>query len=210
VEETSKRWILVFISDMSSHHFVKEGQEPALLIMNGVSFERAQPLLEWSPFIVVASEALEKVLSWGIRIDAVIIQSDDELTVKQRFSQFQDVDLIVIAKPEELLAACVRFTRNKMHPELNILCPTLEEIFPSLEEAGDMRVTVLANDYRWITTRSYRKWVSAGTQFNLRAASGDAKILLSGFIRRGESLLAEKDGFVAVFSPQALWIGESY
>ena len=195
---------------MSSHHFVKEGQEPALLIINGVSFERAQPLLEWSPLIVVSSQALEKVLSWGIRIDAVIIQSDEELTVKQRFVQFQNVDLIVVRQPEDLLAECVRFVRKKMHSELNILCHSLEEIFPSLEEAGDMRVAVLADDYRWITTRSYRKWVSAGTQFNLRAASGDAKILLSGFIRRGETLLAEKDGFVAVFSPQALWIGESY
>jgi hypothetical protein len=195
---------------MSSQHFVKEGQEPALLVVNDVSFERAQPLLEWSPFIVVSGEALEKVLSWGIRIDAVIIQSDEELSVKQRFSQFQVVDLIPISKPEELLPECIRFVRKKMHSELNILCHSLEEILPLLGEADDMRVTVVANDYRWILTSSYRKWVSAGTRFCLRTRSGDTDIELFGFIRRGQSILAEKDGFVAVSSSHALWIGESY
>ena len=59
---------------MSSHHFVKEQQEPAVFILDveGISFETVAPLLEWSPTLLVAQEAVEVVLSWGIKIDVVL------------------------------------------------------------------------------------------------------------------------------------------
>lgn len=59
---------------MSSHHFVKEQQEPAVIILevDGISFESIAPLLEWSPTLLVAQEAVEVVLSWGIKIDVVL------------------------------------------------------------------------------------------------------------------------------------------
>ena len=59
---------------MSSHHFVKEQQEPAVFILavKGISFETVAPLLEWSPTLLVAQEAVEVVLSWGIKIDVVL------------------------------------------------------------------------------------------------------------------------------------------
>ena len=46
---------------MSSHHFVKEQQEPAVFILEveGISFETVAPLLEWSPTLLVAQEAVE-------------------------------------------------------------------------------------------------------------------------------------------------------
>lgn len=59
---------------MSSHHFVKEQQEPAVFILEveGISFETVAPLLEWSPTLLVTQEAVEVVLSWGIKIDVVL------------------------------------------------------------------------------------------------------------------------------------------
>jgi hypothetical protein len=59
---------------MSSHHFVKEQQEPAVFILDveGVSFDTVAPLLEWSPTLLVAQEAVEVVLGWGIKIDIIL------------------------------------------------------------------------------------------------------------------------------------------
>jgi hypothetical protein len=59
---------------MSSHHFVKEQQEPAVFILDveGISFDTVAPLLEWSPTLLVAQEAVEVVLSWGIKIDSIL------------------------------------------------------------------------------------------------------------------------------------------
>jgi hypothetical protein len=62
---------------MSSHHFVKEQQEPAVFILNssGINFESVAPLLEWSPTILVDQESVDVVLSWGIKIDVVLATS---------------------------------------------------------------------------------------------------------------------------------------
>jgi len=62
---------------MSSHHFVKEQQEPAVFILEarGISFETVAPLLEWSPTLLIAQEAVEVVLSWGIKIDVILANS---------------------------------------------------------------------------------------------------------------------------------------
>lgn len=59
---------------MSSHHIVREGQEPALIIANGepCSVEMLEQLLEWNPFIVVLDGALEKVMELGIKFDLVL------------------------------------------------------------------------------------------------------------------------------------------
>lgn len=59
---------------MSSHHIVKENQEPALIIANGesCSFELLGQLLEWSPKVIVLDNAIERVLKLGIKADVVI------------------------------------------------------------------------------------------------------------------------------------------
>lgn len=70
---------------MSSHHIVREGQEPALIIANGESCSRllTDQLLEWSPFVVVLDGAVNRVLDMGIKFDALLgdfdSSSPDEL-----------------------------------------------------------------------------------------------------------------------------------
>jgi len=62
---------------MSSHHFVKEQQEPALLILDtSVSYETMSPLLEWSPTVLVTELAIDAVLSWGIKVDVILATSE--------------------------------------------------------------------------------------------------------------------------------------
>lgn len=76
---------------MSSHHFVKEQQEPAVFILEveGISFETVAPLLEWSPTLLVAQEAVEVVLSWGIKIDVVLgtldFQSENRHLLEEQY-----------------------------------------------------------------------------------------------------------------------------
>lgn len=56
---------------MSSHHIVREDQEPALIIANGAecSMELLGQLLEWSPRVIVLDGAMERVLVLGIKVD---------------------------------------------------------------------------------------------------------------------------------------------
>ena len=54
---------------MSSHHIVKDDQEPALIIANGAacSQELLGQLLEWSPLVIVLDSAIERVLDLEIK-----------------------------------------------------------------------------------------------------------------------------------------------
>ncbi len=66
---------------MSSHHIVRDKQEPALLIANGAecSEEVLGQLLEWSPFIVVLDRAIWRVLDRDIKVDVLLGDFDGNL-----------------------------------------------------------------------------------------------------------------------------------
>ena len=59
---------------MSSHHIVKDDQEPALIIANGemCGSELLGQLLEWSPLVIVLDSAIDRVLELGIKVDVLL------------------------------------------------------------------------------------------------------------------------------------------
>ncbi|OYZ59471.1 MAG: hypothetical protein B7Y19_00955, partial [Sphingobacteriales bacterium 24-40-4] len=59
---------------MSSHHIVREKQEPALLILSleGFEYENLGQILEWSPTVIVQQDIYELADSLAFKIDAVI------------------------------------------------------------------------------------------------------------------------------------------
>lgn len=59
---------------MSSHHIVRDDQEPALIIANGAacSIELMNQLLEWQPLVIVLDSAMERVIELGIKVDVLL------------------------------------------------------------------------------------------------------------------------------------------
>jgi len=80
---------------MSSHHFVKEGQEPPLLILSWTEKLKntVYELLAWQPQIVVDAKILDWVLADDVKPD-VVLDTENELPsylnpiAKQSKSQF--------------------------------------------------------------------------------------------------------------------------
>ncbi|MFC3416518.1 thiamine pyrophosphokinase [Algoriphagus hitonicola] len=66
---------------MSSHHFVKEQQEPAVFLLNTqqVKYDQVASLLEWVPTVLVWEECLEEVMSWGVKIDVILATEEFQL-----------------------------------------------------------------------------------------------------------------------------------
>jgi len=76
---------------MSSHHIVRDDQEPALIIANGAacSVDLLHQLLEWSPIVIVLDAAIERVLQLEIKIDVLLGDFDRDFEVsKYKESQF--------------------------------------------------------------------------------------------------------------------------
>jgi thiamine pyrophosphokinase len=59
---------------LSSHHIVREKQEPALLILGIDNFDRELlgQLLEWSPTVIATSQTAEQLNIMGIKVDRVL------------------------------------------------------------------------------------------------------------------------------------------
>ena len=70
---------------MSSHHIVRDDQEPALIIANGAacSPELMGQLLEWSPLVIVLDSAMKRVADLGIKVDVLLGDFDRDFNPEQ-------------------------------------------------------------------------------------------------------------------------------
>jgi thiamine pyrophosphokinase len=66
---------------MSSHHIVREKQEPALLVMGLDNFDDEQlgQLLEWSPTLIATPFIAEQLNIFGIKIDWILTDEVGEV-----------------------------------------------------------------------------------------------------------------------------------
>jgi thiamine pyrophosphokinase len=167
---------------MSSHHIVREKQEPALLIANGeaCSSELLGQLLEWSPFIVVLDGAVKRVMELGIKFDVVLGDFDqNEIPVDQiRQDQFP-VEVIHSPDQEKTdFEKGIEFLIERGFPAVNIIWATgrrMDHTFANLlnllKYKNEIRLVML-DDHSKIypllpEPLVFEKWYKAGTPVSL-------------------------------------------
>ena len=121
---------------MSSHHFVKEGQEPALLIIDPLSHELIAPLLEWAPLVIVLDHAIDQVLHWGIKIDVVIAATQAVDDLADRLDHQTPLKIIACTPKEDPIEKSVLFLEESKQGSLNILADNDQEIIRVIEDAA--------------------------------------------------------------------------
>ena len=108
---------------MSSHHFVIEGQEPALIIANGeqCSMKLLKNLMEWCPFVVALDGAYERLIDLQIKMDLVIGDFDSIKTTERR----PDVQYIKIEEQETTdLEKAIDWLEHEGYTDINIVWGT--------------------------------------------------------------------------------------
>jgi hypothetical protein len=197
---------------MSSHHFVRDGQEPALFVLEKIPFSQVQPLLEWAPFILVSDRILEEVIAWGIKIDAVICRVEGELEILGQLGGIQFVEIATYKNASTLLTDGLKLLQGKKQEGVNITVTDGSLFIAQLTEFTP-RISIVLHDstMRWFpVSGSFQKWMPAGSGFILHKQNQEQVLNLSGFIEDGPWLRSEKDGMGSVSSPQLFWIGEPY
>jgi len=112
---------------MSSHHIVKDDQEPALIIANGAecSQELLGQLLEWSPFVIVLDSAIERVLELGIKIDVLL--GDFDRGFDAEYYREKQYPLEVVYAPDQNktdLEKAFDYLIEKGHKAVNVIWAT--------------------------------------------------------------------------------------
>ncbi|KGO90685.1 thiamine diphosphokinase [Flavobacterium suncheonense] len=112
---------------MSSHHIVRDDQEPALIIANGAecSKELLGQLLEWSPLVIVLDSAIERVLELGIKVDVLLGDFDRGFDAEYYREKQYPIEIVHTPDQEKTdLEKAFDYLVTKGHKAANVLWAT--------------------------------------------------------------------------------------
>ncbi|OJJ19181.1 hypothetical protein BKI52_20430 [marine bacterium AO1-C] len=153
---------------MSSHHIIRDEQEPALFIIDpdACGLDLIQQLLGWSPTLVIVEQALDQVLAWGIKIDVVICYEKSFETVQAKTSAQFPIEIIAVES--NLVENGLRYLYHRNHVSVHVISYFEGERFAQnfLEK---MDVIVFNQKYKafYVAKDSWKKWVTADTLFKV-------------------------------------------
>ena len=112
---------------MSSHHIVRDDQEPALIIANGAvcNEELLGQLLEWSPLVIVLDSAIERVLELGIKIDVLLGDFDRGFDAEYYRNSQYPIEIVHTPNQDKTdLEKAFEFLIEKGHKAANVIWAT--------------------------------------------------------------------------------------
>ncbi|MEO8885641.1 MAG: thiamine pyrophosphokinase [Mucilaginibacter sp.] len=180
---------------MSSHHIVREKQEPALLIFDLDNFdsELLGQLLEWSPTVIVTQPMAEKLNSYGIKIDWIIAGDNKE--------EIQSDVKVIPGNNKAPLLSALKFLTDNNYPAVNIIIDTLnlDYYHPFIDK---INLVIFYNGQKiYPVTSGFSKWKPAGEI--LKILSDDATIKVSGLTPlTGHNYKTTNDGFFTILLNQ--------
>ncbi len=193
---------------MSSHHFVREGQEPALLIVQAGGFEQVASLLEWAPMVIVTEQSVHQVFAWGIKIDMVIAEAASVELLRQQLITQEPVT-IVQRNENNLTETALYSIINAKQEAVNVVAPGTPEFLNHMEPfLKSLTISVIDESAKWsgVTSGYFRKWFPAHTRLFLHKKD---EVNTKNIIKNGDCWRVENDGFAEIFSQTTFWVGES-
>lgn len=196
---------------MSSHHFVKEGQEPALLILDALTFDVVAPLLEWAPLVVVDERTLGHVLLWNIKIDVVLSEEQNVKELTNSLASQVPLTILSYSLNESPLTNALHFLIRKKQYAVNICSFNAVDLFELAEQfAGNIEINAIDGELRWsaIASGHFEKWMPAGTILFLREGVNRQTIEVSNLEKVDGHYRCIDDGMVELRSKSFFWLGE--
>jgi hypothetical protein len=208
---------------MSSHHIVRDEQEPALLIddPHALTLEEVEQLLEWSPTVIVTQRALTEVLKWGIKIDVVVANIHDLALLKPKLTDQSPVQLLGF-EDSDLLACAYIFLMDNNNPAVNVMADIYQStVFDTVRDFSktiDSLVFALHQKWTFVKTGTYQKWVTIGHHFGIHPLVSNTYFKSEGFYGDWEDemflepieLTSEISGKIKFMTNQKpFWIVES-
>lgn len=164
---------------MSSHHIVRDNQEPALIIANGADCSDAllQALMEWSPFVLALDGAVHRLLERNIRFDAWLGDFDSgaeaDVLAIAKMGNVERIWALDQAKTD--LQKGIEFLIERGHVAANIIWGMGRRADHTINNMAtlcryqDRMVLSLLDDHSRVYPmgNQFKKWYPAGTQLSL-------------------------------------------
>ncbi|KXX72332.1 hypothetical protein [Flammeovirga sp. SJP92] len=194
---------------MSSHHIVRDDQEPAVLVgkVDESQFPLLFSLLEWSPIVIATAQSYEKLLSLDIKIDIIFYQEHKEEINKNMTRQNEFFELVHYH--DALLETVLKWLSSQKHFALNYITNVLDTSSQELLKDQEYinTLVVFADDFKYVLNKNspFEKWIPKGVE-----------ITFDGAVQESENIELQKegkytvinDGIIKVMHQNKLIIGE--
>jgi thiamine pyrophosphokinase len=206
---------------MSSHHIVRDDQEPALIIANGAacSDELLGQLLEWSPLVVVLDSAMERVVELGIKVDVLLGDFDRGFDANYYKESHYPIEIIPTPDQNKTdLEKAFDYLYDRKIPAVNVVWATgkrADHTITNLTNIANYRdklKIVIIDDHSkvFLLPRKFEKWYTEKTPISLIPIGNVTGIhstnlhyplkddtLIMGY-KSGNSNYVAKDGIVVI------------
>ena len=163
---------------MSSHHIVRDDQEPALIIANGAacSEELLGQLLEWSPLVIVLDSAIERVLELGIKVDVLL--GDFDRGFDPEYYKDKQFPLEIVYAPDQNktdLEKAFDYLIEKNIPMVNVVWATgkradhtITNLTNIVRYRGLLKIVIIDDHSRiFLLPSRFEKWYTANTPISI-------------------------------------------
>ena len=163
---------------MSSHHIVRDDQEPALIIANGASCseELIGQLLEWSPLVIVLDSAMDRVLELGIKIDVLLGDFDCDFNPEIYLEKQYPLEIVHTPNQDKTdLDKAFDYLIAKGHKAVNVVWATgkradhtITNITNIVAYRDQLKIVVLDDHSKvFLLQKKYEKWYPKNTTISL-------------------------------------------
>ena len=206
---------------MSSHHIVRDDQEPALIIANGASCnpELLGQLLEWSPLVVVLDSAMVRVMELDIKVDVLLGDFDRGFDPEiYKTSQYPIEIIHTLDQNKTDLEKAFDYLIKRKIPAVNVVWATGRRAYYTITNLTNipkyrnlLKIVILDDHSKvFLLPKKFEKWYTANTPISLIPIGHVTGIhsnnlfyplkddsLTIGY-RTGSSNYAIKDGIVTI------------
>lgn len=205
---------------MSSHHIVRDQQEPALFIdkFEYFSVEILHSLLEWSPTVICCESSVDLYTKQGLKLDVGLVGHLNYEYWKRQLKSQYPLKLIAI-HGSDFLYSGLTFLQKSNHRAVNIITDegSLPEIIkPCLQYVPYMDIVILTEIYRHVLPKSlvYKKWLPAFSDINVTPLTNGSHITTGGFeenidnewLQERRKLTKKEEGEIFIKSSQAFFM----
>ena len=163
---------------MSSHHIVRDDQEPALIIANGesCSSELLGQLLEWSPIVVVLDSAITRVIELGIKVDVLLGDFDRNFDAEKYKNSQYPIEIVHAPNQNKTdLEKAFDYLIERKIPAVNVVWATgrradhtITNVTNIVRYKNELKIVIL-DDYSKVfqLPRKFQKWYPSKTILSL-------------------------------------------
>ncbi|MEO8253886.1 MAG: thiamine diphosphokinase [Flavobacterium sp.] len=163
---------------MSSHHIVRDDQEPALIIANGAACnpELLGQLLEWSPLVIVLDSAIERVMKLNIKVDVLLGDFDRDFDAN--YYKEKQYPLEIVHTPDQNktdLEKAFDYLYERKIPAANVVWATgrradhtITNLTNIVRYRDKLKIVILDDHSKvFLLPRKFEKWYTANTPISL-------------------------------------------